>query len=78
MQHHIYLLYIFALMFPFFLFTHAAETFPARFFFMDEGSYVPKIEYSNCAFTPQVARASKWPEVIHFQCEPVRAARFGR
>ncbi len=29
-----------------------------------------------CAFTPQAARASKWPEVIHFQCEP--AARFGR
>ncbi len=29
-----------------------------------------------CAFTPQAARASKWPEVIHFQCEPAaRAAR---
>ncbi len=38
----------------------------------------------NCAFTPQAARASKWPEVIHFQCEPAAssgesgAARFGR
>ncbi len=29
----------------------------------------------NCAFTPQAARASKWPEVFHFQCE---RARFGR
>ncbi len=39
---------------------------------------------SNCAFTPQAARASKWPEVIHFQCEPAAssgesgAASFGR
>ncbi len=38
----------------------------------------------NCAFTPQAARASKWPEVIHFQCEPAAssgesgAASFGR
>ncbi len=38
----------------------------------------------DCAFTPQAARASKWPEVIHFQCEPASssgesvAARFGR
>ncbi len=37
-----------------------------------------------CAFTPQAARASKWLEVIHFQCEPAAssgesgAARFGR
>ncbi len=31
---------------------------------------------THCAFTPQAARASKWPEVIHFQCEPAaRAAR---
>ncbi len=40
--------------------------------------------HSNCAFTPQAARASKWPEVIHFQCEPATssgesgAASFGR
>ncbi len=40
--------------------------------------------HSNCAFTPQAARVSKWPEVIHFQCEPAAssgesgAARFGR
>ncbi len=39
---------------------------------------------TNCAFTPDAARASKWPEVIHFQCEPAAssgesgAARFGR
>ncbi len=38
----------------------------------------------HCAFTPQAARASKWPEVIHFQWEPAAssgesvAARFGR
>ncbi len=25
---------------------------------------------SNCAFTPDAARASKWPEVLHFQWEP--------
>ncbi len=37
-----------------------------------------------CAFTPQAARASKWPEVIHFQWELAAssgesgAARFGR
>ncbi len=31
---------------------------------------------SYCAFTPDAARASKCPEVIHFQCEPeARAAR---
>ncbi len=23
--------------------------------------------HSNCAFTPQAARASMWPEVIQFQ-----------
>ncbi len=39
---------------------------------------------TNCAFTPQAARASKWPEVIHFQCEPAAssgesgAVSFGR
>ncbi len=39
---------------------------------------------SYCAFTPDTARASKWPEVIHFQCEPAAssskssAACFGR
>ncbi len=42
------------------------------------------ISECNCAFTPQAARASKWPEIIHFQCEPAArssesgAARFGR
>ncbi len=29
----------------------------------------------NCAFTPQTARASKWPEVIHIQCELRRERR---
>ncbi len=29
---------------------------------------------TNCAFTPQAARASKWPEVIHFQCEPAASS----
>ncbi len=29
----------------------------------------------SCAFTPQAARASTWPKVIHFQREPARAAR---
>ncbi len=28
----------------------------------------------NCAFTPDAARASKWPEVIHFQWEPAARA----
>ncbi len=42
------------------------------------------LEMSNCAFTPDAARASKWPEVINFQCELAArsvesgAARFGR
>ncbi len=27
-----------------------------------------------CAFTPQAARASKWPEVILFQCEPAASS----
>ncbi len=27
-----------------------------------------------CAFTPQAARASKWPELIHFQCEPAASS----
>ncbi len=41
-------------------------------------------EISYCAFKPQAARASKWPEVIHFLCEPAAsssesgAACFGR
>ncbi len=26
------------------------------------------------AFTPQAARTSKWPEVIHFQCEPAASS----
>ncbi len=30
--------------------------------------YYESIGEHNCAFTPQAARASKWPEVIHFQC----------
>ncbi len=29
---------------------------------------------SYCAFTPDAARASKWPEVIHNQCEPAARA----
>ncbi len=31
-------------------------------------------DWSNHAFTPQAARASKWPEVIHFQCEPAASS----
>ncbi len=27
-----------------------------------------------CVFTPQAARASKWPEVLHFQCEPAASS----
>ncbi len=48
----------------------------------------PRVTWSksttNCAFTPQAARVSKWPEVIHFQCELAAssgesgAASFGR
>ncbi len=34
----------------------------------------PNVYHSNRAFTPQVARASKWPEVIHFQCEPAASS----
>ncbi len=50
-----------------------------HFLFGLDGSSAP-----DCAFTLQAARASKWPEVIHFQCEPAAssgesgAARFGR
>ncbi len=45
---------------------------------------IPLKHLYNCAFTPQAARASKWPEVIHFQCEPAASsgesgvASFGR
>ncbi|KAI2655719.1 Transposon Ty3-G Gag-Pol polyprotein [Labeo rohita] len=30
--------------------------------------------FTYCAFTPPPARASKWPEVIHFQCEPAASS----
>ncbi len=45
---------------------------------------LPALAKTNCAFTPQAARSSKWLEVIHFKCEPAAsscesvAARFGR
>ncbi len=38
----------------------------------------------DISYKPQAARASKWPEVIHFLCEPAAssgesgAARFGQ
>ncbi len=37
-------------------------------------SWFPNALHSNCAFTPQAARASKWPEVIHFQWEPAASS----